>query len=103
MVNMQTGHGSPVTLYNTADQEIGTVADPINVEGNLVVTPATSTAIATSQITVSATEVLLLAVSATRDGATISNGIAGASQTIYIGNTGVTTATGFPIPPRFCL
>lgn len=40
MVAMQTGHGTPVTLYNTADTEIGTAATPLATTATLAASSA---------------------------------------------------------------
>lgn len=34
MVKIQRGHGSPVTLYDTTDTEIGTAANPLSITGS---------------------------------------------------------------------
>lgn len=92
MVKMQTGHGSPVTLYDSTDTESGTAANPLK-----TTTSATpSTTLTTSQITVSATAVLILAANTARLGATVANQN---TATVYIGQTsGVTATTGLPVP-----
>lgn len=35
MVKLQTGHGSPVTLYDTTDTEVGSAANPITVSATM--------------------------------------------------------------------
>lgn len=102
MVNMQTGHGSPVTIYDTTDQAIGISGSPLvtSISGSITTSPLVSTTLTPSQVTVPATAngILLLAANAARDGATISNP---SSVTVYIGSaaTGLTTSNGFGIPP----
>lgn len=95
---IQAGHGSPVTLYNSSDTELGTATDPINVEGSLTISPIASTTLTTSQVTISATAVLILALNASRLGATVVNP-AGAANLIIGQTSGVTATTGLIIPP----
>lgn len=92
MVKMQTGHGSPVTLYDSTDTEIGGAASPLKVSS----VPTASTTVTTAQTTVSATAVLLLPLDTTRLGGSISN--AAGTVTLWIGGVGVTAATGFGVP-----
>ncbi len=40
MVSLQHGHGSPVTLYDSTDTELGTVATPLNIAGSFSATLA---------------------------------------------------------------
>lgn len=98
MVQMQLGHGSPVTIYDSSDQELGTTVNPLNVEGTVTESAPTSTTIATAGITLSATEVLILPVAASRLGASIENPGTN-SIVVYIGATGVTAANGFDLAP----
>ena len=93
MVKIQTGHGSPGTLYESTDTEVGSVAKPLVVSSE----GATSTTATTSQTTVSATAVLILAANTARLGASIENP-AGPNIIYWGGANTVTTATGFPIP-----
>lgn len=93
---MQTGHGTPVTLYNSSDTEIGTTTDPLNVEGTLVVTPSVATVFTSAQVTVSATEVIVLPANAAALGATLVNT---GSVNIYLGPTGVTATNSLILPP----
>lgn len=98
MVQIQKGHGNPVTIYDSADQELGTAVNPINVEGTVTEAAPASTVIATAGITLSATEVIILPVDATRLGASIEN--PGTNTiVVYIGPTGVTALNGFDLPP----
>lgn len=92
-VQMPAGHGTPVTLFNSSDTEVGSAATPFVVSG-----PAATTLTAT-QVTVPATAngILILAANASRKGATVSN--AGAvSVFIQQAATGVTVSNGFEIP-----
>lgn len=96
--NMQKGHGSPVSIYNDLDQMIGISGTPLAISGAVTVSPSASGTATTAQTTVSATAVLILPANASRLGATVAN--PAGPNTIYWGQTaGVTTATGFPIPP----
>lgn len=98
MVAMQTGHGSPVSLYNQLDQMIGVSGTPLVIAGTVTEVPVASGTATTAQTTVSATAVLILAANASRLGASIEN--QAGPNTIYWGQANtVTTATGFPIPP----
>lgn len=91
-----TGHGSPVTLYDSTDTEIGTAAKPIQVAGTTTENAPAAITLTTAQITISSTAVLLLAANPSRLGATI--GVFNAS-TVYVGQTsGVTSANGVPVP-----
>lgn len=99
MVKMMTGHGEPVTLYDSTDTEIGTTASPLKVSGTVTESAPAATTVAPNQLTVSATQVLLLPQNSSRLGATIGNTIPSASTTIFIGPTGVTAANGFPLAP----
>lgn len=95
--NMQLGHASPVAIYNGQDQIIGVSGTPLVVSGAVTINPSASGTATTSQLTVSATAVLILPANASRLGASIAN--PAGPNTIYWGQTsGVTTATGFPIP-----
>lgn len=99
MVAMPTGYGSPVTLFNSADTEIGTTATPLKVSGTVTETAPASTTLTATQVTVPATAngILILAANTARLGAIISNP---STVTVYIQQaaTGVTTSNGFGIP-----
>ncbi len=100
MVNMvNKGHGTPVTLFDTTDTEIGTAATPLQVAGSTTITPVASTTMTATQVTVPATAngILMLAANANRKGATIINP---GTVTVYASSaaTGLTTSNGFAIP-----
>lgn len=95
MVQMQVGHGTPVTIYDSSDQELGTTVNPINVEGTVTEAAPAATALTTAQVTVSATEVLLLPLDTARLGATLANN---SGITIYLGPTGVSATNGLIVP-----
>lgn len=101
MANLQSGHGSPVTLYNDVDQVIGISGTPLvtSISGSVTSSPLTSTAFTPTQVTVPTTTngILVLAANAARDGASILNL---GPATVYISSaaTGLTTSNGFAIP-----
>lgn len=95
MVAMQKGHGVPTTLYDSNDVEIGTADNPVNVEGTVTEAAPAATAFTTAQVTVSATEVLLLPVDAARLGATLANN---SGITVYLGPTGVSAINSLILP-----
>lgn len=98
MVAMPRGHGSPSTLFDSTDTEIGTTANPLKVAGTVTESAPVSTIIATAGITLSATEVIILPVDATRMGASIEN--PGTNTiVVYLGPTGVTALNGFDLAP----
>lgn len=99
MVQMMVGHGTPVTLYSTADTEIGTAATPLRVSGTVTEAAPASVTLTASQVTVPATAngIVILAANANRVGATIVNP---GTVAVFIQQaaTGVTTSNGFGIP-----
>lgn len=97
-IPVSSAHGLPVMLVNKTDTIIGEAGNPLVVSGTVTESAPVSTTIANAGVTLSATEVIILPVDATRLAASIENPGTN-SIVVYIGATGVTAANGFDLAP----